>query len=76
MLHFPLSNQAIGSYYRLTISSVDVSHLIGQFTCGKAAGSDDLCADYFKFAHHKLNVLLSLYFTLFFYTFPYAFIND
>ena len=34
--------------------------------CGKAAGSDDLCAKYFKFAHHKLNVLLSLCFTLFF----------
>ena len=52
----------------MTISSVDVSHLIGQLKCGIAAGSDDLCADYCKFAHHKLNVLLSLCFTLFFYT--------
>ena len=50
----------------MTISSVDVSHLIGQLKCGKAAGSDDLYAEYFKFAHHKLNVLLSLCFTLFF----------
>ena len=50
----------------MTISSVDVSHLISQLKCGKAAGSDDLCAEYFKIAHHKLNVLLSLCFTLFF----------
>ena len=50
----------------MTISSVDVSHLISQLKCGKAAGSDDLCAEYFNFAHHKLNVLLSLCFTLFF----------
>ena len=50
----------------MTICSVDVSHLIGQMKCGKAAGSDDMCAEYFKFAHHKLNVLLSLCFTLFF----------
>ena len=28
----------------MTISSVDVSHLIGQLKCGKAVGSDDLCA--------------------------------
>ena len=50
----------------MTIYSVDVSHLIGQFKCGKTAGSDDLCAEYFKFAHHILNVLLSLCFTPFF----------
>ena len=92
----------------MTISSVDVSHLIGQLTCGKFAASDDarcfnmyvivrmlymcrvsincicnyvnkfeekllfhtshinLCAEYFKLAPHKLNALLSLYFTLFF----------
>ena len=50
----------------MTISSVDVSYLIGQLKGGKAAGSDDLCAEYFKFAHHKLNVLLSLCFALFF----------
>ena len=50
----------------MTISSVDVVHLIGQLKFGKAAGSDDLCVEYFQFAHHKLNVLLSLCFTLFF----------
>ena len=50
----------------MIISSVNVSHLIGQLKCGKAVGSDDLCAEYFNFAHHKLNVLLSLCFTLFF----------
>ena len=44
----------------ITISSVDVSHLIGQLKCGKAAGSYNSCAEYFKFAHHNLYVLLSL----------------
>ena len=39
------------------------SHL--KLKCGKAAGSDDLCAEYFKFAHNKLHVLLSMCFTLF-----------
>ena len=32
----------------------------------EAAVSDDLCAEYFKFAHRKLYVLLSMCFTLFF----------
>ena len=41
----------------MTISSVDVRHLIDQLKCGKTAGSDELCAEYFKFAHHKFNVL-------------------
>ena len=50
----------------MTISTVDVSHLIRQLKCVKAAESDDLCAEYFKFAHSKLHVLLSMYFTLFF----------
>ena len=50
----------------MTISSVDLSHLIWQLKCSKAAGSDDLCAKYFKFVHHKMNVLLSLCFILFF----------
>ena len=34
--------------------------------CRKAAGSDDLCAEYFKFAYNKLHILLSMCFTLFF----------
>ena len=38
----------------MTVSCVDISHLISQLKCGKAAGSDDLCAEYFKFAHNKL----------------------
>ena len=50
----------------MTISGVDVRHLIGQLKCGKAAGSDELCAKYFMFDHHKFNVLLSLCFTLIF----------
>ena len=50
----------------MTISSVDVSYLIGQLKCDKAAGSYDLCAEYYKFTHLKLNVLLSLCFKLFF----------
>ena len=37
----------------MTISSVDVSHLIDRLKCSKAAGSDDLCVEYFQFAHHK-----------------------
>ena len=46
----------------MTISDRDVSML----KCGKAAGSDDLCAKYFKFAHDKLHALLSMCFTLLF----------
>ena len=41
----------------MTVSCVDISHLIYQMRCGKAAGSDDLCAEYFKFAHNKLHIL-------------------
>ena len=59
----------------MTIYSVDIIHLIGKLKCSKAAGSENLCAEYFKFANHKLIVLLSLCFTLIFYTFLYAFIN-
>ena len=51
----------------MTVSCVDISHLISQLKCGKAAGSDDLCAECFKFAHNKLlHILLSMCFTLFF----------
>ena len=50
----------------MTVSARDVSYLISQLKCGKAAGSDDLCAEYFKFAHDKLHALLSMCFTLFF----------
>ena len=45
---------------------MDISHPISQLKCGKAAGSDDLCAEYFKIAHNKLHILLSMCFPLFF----------
>ena len=39
-----------------------------KLNCRKAAGSDDICADYFKFAHSKLHlffyICVSLYFSL------------
>ena len=50
----------------MTVSAKEISNLISQLKCGKAAGSDDLCAEYFKFAHDKLHGLLSMCFTLFF----------
>ena len=50
----------------MTVSCVDISHLISQIKCGKAAGSDDLCAEYFKLSHNKLHILLFMCFTLFF----------
>ena len=50
----------------MTVSCIDISNLISQLKCGKAAGSDDLCAEYFKFAHNKLHILLPICFTLFF----------
>ena len=34
-------------------SDVDISQLIWQMQCGKAAGYDDLCAEHFKFAQNK-----------------------
>ena len=60
----------------MTVSTFDVRHLINQLKCGKAAGSDNLCAEYFRFSHDELNVLLSMCFTLFFYSFLFAIIND
>ena len=50
----------------MTVSARDVSNLISQLKCGKAAGSDDLCAEYFKCSHDKLHSLLSMCFTCFF----------
>ena len=34
----------------MTVSCIDISNLISQLKCGKAVGSDDWCAEYFKFA--------------------------
>ena len=50
----------------MTVSVKDVSNLISQLNCGKAARSDNLCAEYSKFAYDKLHALLSMCFTLFF----------
>ena len=50
----------------LTVSGVDPSHLISQLKYRQAAGSDNLCAEYFKFTNKILYVLLSTCFTLFF----------
>ena len=52
----------------MTVSVRDVSNLISQLKCGQAAGSDDLCAEHLKFANDKLHALLSMCFTLFFFT--------
>ena len=50
----------------MTVYTIDVRHLISQLKCGKAARSDNLCAQYFRFSHDKLNVLLSMCFKLLF----------
>ena len=50
----------------MTVSARDISNLIIQLKCGEVVGSDDLCAEYFKFAHDKLHALLSMCFTGFF----------
>ena len=44
----------------MTFSARDVSNVSNQLKCGKAAGSDDLCAEYFKFAHDKLHAIFYL----------------
>ena len=38
----------------MTVSCIDISNLISQLKCGKAAGSDDLCAEYFKFCSQQI----------------------
>ena len=35
----------------MTVYRFDVRHLISQLKCGKAVGSDNLCAEYFKYSH-------------------------
>ena len=50
----------------MTVSGVEISQLISQLKCGKAAGSDHLCSEYFKFAYNKLHILLFMCFTLLF----------
>ena len=38
-----------------------VSHVIAKLECGKAAGSDGICAEYLKFSHVKIHTLLALF---------------
>ena len=58
----------------MTISNVDVSHLLGELKCIKSGRLGDLRAEYFKFSYHKLNVLLSLCFLLYFLHLPLSMI--
>ena len=41
-----------------------VFQVIAKLECGKAAGSDGICAEYLKFSHTKLQTLLTLCFSL------------
>ena len=59
----------------MTVSARDVSILISQLKCSKAAGSDDFCAEYFKFANDKLHASMC-FFLFFFYTLLSASINN
>ena len=47
----------------MTVLSSDVSKIIGELKYGKASGSDGICAEYLKFAHDKLSILMSLCFS-------------
>ena len=55
----------------MTVSRFDVSHFISELKSAKAAGSDNMCAEYFKFSHDKLNTLLSMCYTLVFFAHYY-----
>ena len=41
-----------------------VSQVIAKLECGKAAGSDGICAEYLKFSHGKIHTLLALCFSV------------
>ena len=60
----------------LIVSARNISNLISQLKCDKAAGSDDLCAEYLKFAHDKLHTLLYYVFYVVYYPLLSASIND
>ena len=49
----------------MTVSARDVGQIFSQLKCGKPGGSNDLCAEHFKFTHDILHALLSMCFTLF-----------
>ena len=42
-----------------------IQEAVGNLECGKSAGPDGIIAEFNKFAHHKIHVLLSLCFSLF-----------
>jgi len=48
----------------MIVSATDISELIGKLNCGKSAGADNISAESLKFAHDKLNVLLSMCFSM------------
>ena len=48
----------------ITVSWKDVSFLTSQLECGKSTGTDGVCAETIKFAHNRIAILLSFFFTL------------
>ena len=48
----------------MIVSTNCVSQVIAKLECGKAAGSDRICAEYFKFSHAKIHTLLALCFSV------------
>ena len=40
------------------------TQVIAKLECGKAAGSDGICAEYLKFSHAKIHTLLALCFSV------------
>ena len=47
----------------MIVSTIEVSQIISKLQCGKAAGPDCISAEYLKFAHQKLCIMLSLCFS-------------
>ena len=43
----------------MIVSTNYVSKVIAKLECGKAAGSDGICAEYLKFSHAKIHTLLA-----------------
>ena len=48
----------------MIVSTNCVSQVIAKLECGKAAGSDGICAEYLKFSHAKIHTLLALCFSV------------
>ena len=47
----------------MIVTSEDICKLIKKLKCGKASGPDGISAESLSFAHDRLHVLLSLYFS-------------